>query len=340
MSRCALHSSLITSLCLYFADALRIDDFNHTIKYSGAWTDEKNILDDVSSNWDSTLHYSNISGAKATINFTGELDNLLMPPTGFHAHRLLGTSIAVYGSFHPPGRYNMVSQYSIDGQLPYTFTPNPTVLVAIHRSLFYSSPQLPYGEHTLVVTNLGEQLFLDFFEVQDEMRSISSSAPSAASNTVTPTGTTTSVQPATTNVLGTSETQNMSDYPRYPGTMNTSDSSHFATPTTLRSSSATQPTTNAAKIPATSNIENGTIPTLTPLPRPQSATLATRAIAGMIVGGALIVMFSGLGVWFCRRRRMNGSDSESDHLHTSSPKGQYDLFTNRILPLETNCLSA
>ncbi|KAI1788042.1 hypothetical protein LXA43DRAFT_895289, partial [Ganoderma leucocontextum] len=132
MHRCPCSLALITLLRLSLADALRIDDSDPTVQYSGPWTNGYNVPDDASLNWDGTLHYSNISGTTVTLKFTG-------------------TSIAVFGSFHPPGRYSMQSQYSVDGQQPFTFIPDQEVPTALHQILFYSSGQLPYGEHSLVV---------------------------------------------------------------------------------------------------------------------------------------------------------------------------------------------
>ena len=312
---------LITLIRLCLADALRIDDFDHMVTYDGAWTDGANIPDDVSKNWDSTLHYSNISGATATLKFTGELSNLLRP-LETAAHRPLGTSIAVYGSLHPPGRYNMQSLYSIDGQPPFTFIPKRDVQTAIHQSLFYSSPQFPYGEHTLVVTNLGEQLFLDFFDIQDETHPTLSSTTPAASTTTTPTPPSTSAfgggqtvtvtatasaQPGATNALATSDIHKTSTYSQYPDTMNTSDSSHFATPTALRSSSATQPTTEDAD--PSNSTSTSSHPTLTPIGAAQSSNrgvpkrLSKGAIAGIAMGSVIIIAVLSAGLWWYKRSR-------------------------------------
>ena len=312
---------LITLLRLCLSDALRIDDFDHTVKYHGTWTDGKSIPDDVSQNWDSTLHYSNISNSTATLKFTGELSNLLQPPEAT-AHARSGTSIAVFGSVHPPGVYNMQSLYSVDGQPPFTVIPNRDVQTSLHQTLCYSSPQFPYGEHTLVVTNLGEQLFLDFFDIQDETHPTLSSTTPAASTTTTPTPPSTSAfgggqtvtvtasasaQPGTTNALATSDTQKSSASPQYPGTMNMSDSSHFTTPTALRSSSATQPTTEDAD--PSNSTSTSSHPTLTPIGAAQSSNrgvpkrLSKGAIAGIAMGSVIIIAVLSAGLWWYKRSR-------------------------------------
>ena len=116
----------------------------------------------------------------------------------------------------------MQSLYSVDGQPPFTFIPNRDVPTAIHQSLFYSSPQLSYGEHTLVVTNLGEQLFLDFFDTQDqpEQTSLSTIPSASVTSTLSLRNTTTTViaeVPATSNISsGTTPTVTPLPLPQHP----------------------------------------------------------------------------------------------------------------------------
>ena len=169
--------SFVALLRLSLAGTLRIDDSDPGVQYDDLWTNGDDIPDDTSLNWDGTLHYSNISGATAILNFTGELSRLR--PIVTYAHRWPGTSIAVFGSFHPPGRYSMESRYSIDSQPPFAFIPSQEVSAPTHQTLFYSSPQFLYGQHTLVITNLGEQLFIDFFDVQNDSEITTPKSPSA-----------------------------------------------------------------------------------------------------------------------------------------------------------------
>ena len=142
----------------------------------------------------------------------------------------------MYGSFHPPGRYSMQSQYSIDGQKPFVFLPGQEVPTAIHQTQFYSSPQFLYGQHTLVITNLGEQLFLDFFDVFDgnEPTTSRSNIPFPATNQTTTT-------PLPKSEMGTSTTN-----------QTTASSSNHYLPVSITTSRTSMHTTRlSVTIPAT-----------------------------------------------------------------------------------------
>ena len=74
MNRCSCSYYLaLFSLLSSFANTLRIDDSDAKILYQGAWTNGHEVLDNTSQDWDHTVHYSNSSGATATLTFTGEL---------------------------------------------------------------------------------------------------------------------------------------------------------------------------------------------------------------------------------------------------------------------------
>ena len=72
MHWCPRSLPIIALLGLSLADALRIDDSDPAVYYHGPWTHGLEIPDDMSQNWDSTLHYSNIPNTTATLEFTGE----------------------------------------------------------------------------------------------------------------------------------------------------------------------------------------------------------------------------------------------------------------------------
>lgn len=81
---------------------------------------------------------------------------------------ILGTQVSVYGTLGPRDVQLLAPQsnFSIDGgsSATYQAVQRPTVQ---YSTRFYTSPLLPNGEHTLVVTNLitSDSLFLDYFTV-------------------------------------------------------------------------------------------------------------------------------------------------------------------------------
>lgn len=63
----------------------------------------------------------------------------------------VGTSVAVYGTINPSGS-RPKSTYVIDNGSAYTYTA-PDADDFVYSVLFYQSPTLSDGQHTLVVTD-------------------------------------------------------------------------------------------------------------------------------------------------------------------------------------------
>ncbi|KAF5376120.1 hypothetical protein D9615_007671 [Tricholomella constricta] len=123
---------------------LIIDDTDAMVKYSGYW-----FVAGVLEGNQATSHGTQNKGATALLTFTG-------------------TAISVYGTITEAHQdvSSRVSTYSIDGAGLTTFTsPQPKSI--LYKQLFFQSPQLPHGQHTLVVTaGTGDAPFwLDYFEV-------------------------------------------------------------------------------------------------------------------------------------------------------------------------------
>lgn len=76
-----------------------------------------------------------------------------------------GSRVAVYGAYNV-GTFEMKSQYSIDGGEPTIYSPPSTNTHWQHRRQFFRSDYISYGEHTLMITNLGDQFWLDFVQVE------------------------------------------------------------------------------------------------------------------------------------------------------------------------------
>ncbi|TBU22558.1 hypothetical protein BD311DRAFT_139890 [Dichomitus squalens] len=131
-----------------------IDDRSQNIQWNGAWEVKGN---QPAPTWDGSLHWGNSPGLTATYTFTGP-------------------SIQVVGAFKPIGTWIMKSQYTIDDGEPTVFTPPPEVTRASYAQTFFDSGPLPAGEHTLLIRNLGEQLWIDCLRVSDDPASITTSA--------------------------------------------------------------------------------------------------------------------------------------------------------------------
>ena len=211
----------------------------------------------------------------------------------------------------------MQSLYSIDNQPPFAFISPQEVSASTHQTLFYSSPQFLYGQHTLVIKNLGEQLFLDFFDVQDETaQTPPPTAPTASTshpNTPSQTPTSPAEGNQTTTVTSTASAQaGASDAPTTSVEPSVTSQFTFVTETSLATATATVP---SGSLPPTT----GTTPPSTPTPAGESAAtpvgatqspaarhprgLSKGAIAGIAVGSIILVAVLGAGLWWYKRTR-------------------------------------
>jgi len=111
---------------------LVLDDRDAAITYSGAdWS-----LAGSDREFASTTSWTATDGATASVNFTG-------------------TGIAVYGTIAGGIRVGApISTYSIDGGTPVEYEADAGLSVQ-YSVLFFESPTLPLGEHTLAITNAG-----------------------------------------------------------------------------------------------------------------------------------------------------------------------------------------
>lgn len=126
------------SACLN-STTLIVDDSDATqITYTGDW-----FASTSPSEFNHTSHGTRDEGATATFVFNG-------------------TGVAVFGTIEPTDG-NPTSTYVIDGSIiPSTFTANSTS-TPLYQQLFYKSPTLQAGQHTLVVTSTGDPIFsIDF----------------------------------------------------------------------------------------------------------------------------------------------------------------------------------
>ncbi|KAG8858144.1 hypothetical protein FRB91_010294 [Serendipita sp. 411] len=134
-----------------------VDDMDPNIVYSDGWVPVSTTYDNESYEFNSTMHHGSIEGL--TISY-----------------RFRGTGITVFATLSQPGTYGTPgSTYSIDGGTPVQFNSSGEVILPYRRTYshvpFYRSPQLSYGDHSILITidNVSEaarrRYFFDFFAV-------------------------------------------------------------------------------------------------------------------------------------------------------------------------------
>jgi len=122
------------------------DDRDNSISYTGIW-----VQGGGPAEYRGTTSFVTNPGATASLTF-------------------VGSGVSVYGTVSPHGSlYPPPCSYSIDGDSGTTLTATATNSTQ-YQLLFFQSPELTTGNHTLVITIIiegvaQEAFFLDFFEV-------------------------------------------------------------------------------------------------------------------------------------------------------------------------------
>ncbi|KAF9458137.1 hypothetical protein BDZ94DRAFT_1271524 [Collybia nuda] len=213
-----------------------------------------------------------------------------------------GSSVKVYGTVPEIGVSSIapISTYSVDGSSSTTFAPSLGSSPE-YRKLFYASPPLKDGEHTLVITSIVKDCFfwLDYIEYTPTSLSKPPSTPPQENAPIV----------VTTNVVETT--------PR-PVTITTDTPENSkGSPTSTPSTGAKSTPSNSEHAPkpeSSSDFERPGIGTTTlgatetpsessiPLMASGSNKVPTGAIAGAAVGGAFILLVLLLLIWRCRRK--------------------------------------
>ncbi|KAI0672010.1 hypothetical protein C8Q78DRAFT_990575 [Trametes maxima] len=126
-------------LAIVEAATFGINPTSTQITFGGTWE----VIPQLEST-DGTVAYSNMSGSTATLDFTG-------------------SAIAVYGALQPSvGEIisPVSSLFTVDGGHR-AFYNNSHISEVAFAVPFYVSGSLDYGQHTLVIKNLGANLWLD-----------------------------------------------------------------------------------------------------------------------------------------------------------------------------------
>ncbi|KAI0653010.1 hypothetical protein C8Q70DRAFT_1039463 [Cubamyces menziesii] len=183
-----------------------IDDSDQRIQYTGSWISHAAL--NKSQYWDGTVTHSDESGATAEITFNG-------------------SSVSVRGAYAPVGTFNMSSRYTLDKHdPPVQFDPPDAVTHEAFSVYFYESKSIPYGQHVLLIENLGEQFWLDSIVV-----GIPNNVSNAteATQTQAPKQSTQSPTAITATLSGTTLSTFTSDISPSTSTANTAESSANAT---------------------------------------------------------------------------------------------------------------
>ncbi|TCD71084.1 hypothetical protein EIP91_000176 [Steccherinum ochraceum] len=141
-----------------------IDDADGRLAYHGVWTQQ---MDRTFVG--GTAMLSRMSGERVVFNFTG-------------------TGISVHGALALTGDQDRDLSVAIDGNIVGTYTFDPQNREPRTEGILYASPVLKNTRHTVVVTNGGQWLWIDYFDTtstQSPLRRVSEQAiPSPTANTL------------------------------------------------------------------------------------------------------------------------------------------------------------
>jgi hypothetical protein len=214
----------------------------------------------------------------------------------------IGTSVKVFGTVPETGVSSIppVSTYSIDGSSSSTFAPT-IGKVPVHKMLYYQSPPLQDGEHTLVITSLAKDSYfwLDYFEVTP---SISEPPPPILPPDIITTNVvviTIPPNPSPSTPVTPDEpkdtTTNLPSTGAKPRPSNSVDSGKPGSPPD------TSKPPDASKTPLYSAYEEPS-GTSTPLVASGSSQVPTGAIVGGVMGGVIVFLIIIFLIWRCRRK--------------------------------------
>ncbi|CAK5281331.1 unnamed protein product [Mycena citricolor] len=131
-----------------------VDDADPRVNYAGKW--QTNNLNTYMNN---TLHYSSTAGSAASLSFSGN-------------------AVAIYGTVSPD---HANIQVSIDGQSQMVNTQASSISALHPQTLLYYSNGLDSSQHTLIITNPGQQSGTGPFIDLDAVAVYSATAPPTVS---------------------------------------------------------------------------------------------------------------------------------------------------------------
>lgn len=132
----------------YNSTALIVDDHDSSIHFSPGW----DPMISSPAEFDSTKTGASSAGLTATFTFTG----VFVLYHWFYSSFIFytGTGVEVYGSLGSIDVHGQpVTTYNVDGQTSTYTAPIVPPGLAYTHIMFYQSPSLDPGQHTLVITN-------------------------------------------------------------------------------------------------------------------------------------------------------------------------------------------
>ncbi|KAM5545308.1 hypothetical protein V8D89_000921 [Ganoderma adspersum] len=317
------YAAVIILLAARATSGQRVGNDDPGIEYRGLWV--HNTFSDDDSRPEALVG-TNVSGSTATYSFRG-------------------TGISVFGAFPVAGTFNIRSTYSIDGGTPKDLLPADTITTPTFHQKFFEVDTLSDDEHTLVITNAGQDYWLDYLAV-----TTTQSAPSPTTTTGSTTHATSSTTTtAKSTTLQTTKTPSPSTaQPIPPITDSASTSAAAGRQTTATQSVPGSPSqdthsfSNAANATLTSTdavaaapsahanstrpsqassaLTSGTAsPTSTPA-RGHSTKFPAGAIAGLAVAGCLaFIVVALVGYRWGRRKQGRSRIERHDGLPSTGP---------------------
>ncbi|RDB17615.1 hypothetical protein Hypma_001109 [Hypsizygus marmoreus] len=261
-----------------------VDDNDPSISYSDDWA----LYTDEAAELNGTSHGVFQKGATAVLSFNG-------------------SAIDVYGTM-VQGFGQSVARYTIDGVDLATTSGSPGTTNDLFRQLFFHSPPLDSGLHTLTVTFVhGNSLWLDYFNVAPNP------SPDPKVSTKTTIGTTIGMTMGTTtakptllapisNIITTTVVSSKSINLETLTFMTTAIQSPSSERRVASATSVHPPDSSiAVSTPSSSSSPAG--PSSLPLPVSRSSRTPVGAIVGGAAGGIFVLVIMLYGFWYVRRRR-------------------------------------
>ena len=240
----------------------------------------------------------------------------------------------MFGAFPVAGTFNIRSTYSIDGGTPQELLPANTITTPTFHQRFFEVDTLSDDEHTLIITNTGQDYWFDYLAVTTT-QSMPSPTTTAGSNTQARSSSTTTAESTalprtqalspsaaqpplptadsatTSSVTGLQTTQSVPG----PSSQDTHSfsSAENATLTSTDAAAASSAYANSTQQSPTPSLTSGTAhPTGTPAGA-HPTRFPTGAIAGLAVAGFLAFIVVGL-VGYRWGHRKQGASRRQDGL--------------------------